>query len=117
MTSEPAVDLSKGEDDDAPDWWRVAVTLERAGRLEEAEQAILGALDHIGVYSSLAHLYEKRHARLVRAGRQEEAEAARERAVHWLVIYASSATSGGEGTALSRERDQRIAALGGRPPG
>jgi hypothetical protein len=96
-----------------PDWWRAAVLLERANRLEEAEKTILDALDHIGVYSSLARLYEERYARLLRAGREEEATAARERAVHWLTVYASSATSGGEGAALSRERDQRISALGG----
>jgi hypothetical protein len=99
-----------------PDWWRTAVLLERADRLDEAEREILQALDHIGVYSSLARLYEERVARLVHAGREEEASAARERAIHWLTVYASSATSGGEGAALSRERDLRIAALGGRPP-
>jgi hypothetical protein len=100
-----------------PEWWRDAVLLERADRLEEAEQKILQALDHIGAYSSVAHLYEERYARLVRAGQDDAALAARERAIHWLTIYASSATSGGEGAALSRERDQRIAALtGGTPP-
>jgi len=99
-----------------PDWWRDAVLLERADRLEEAEQTIEKALDHIGVYSSLAHMYEERCARLARQGREEDAAAARERAIHWLYVYASSATSGGEGAALSRERDQRIAALGGEVP-
>ena len=99
-----------------PEWWREAVMLERANRLEEAEQRILKAVDHIGAFSSVAHLYEGRYARLQRAGRDEEATAARERAIHWLDVYASSATSGGEGTALSRERDQRVAALGGEAP-
>ena len=61
-------------------------------------------------------MYEERCARLARAGREEDAAAARERAIHWLYVYASSATSGGEGAALSRERDQRIAALGGEVP-
>ena len=99
-----------------PDWWRDAVLLERADRLDEAEQTIEKALDHIGVYSSLAHLYELRCARLTREGRDDAAEAARKRAIHWLYTYAGSATSGGEGAALSRERDQRIAALGGEVP-
>lgn len=99
-----------------PDWWRTAVLHERKDRLEEAEQVILQSVDHIGAYSSVAHLYEERYARLLRAGRQDEAMAARERAIHWLYVYASSATSGGEGVALSRERDQRIAALGGEVP-
>ena len=96
-----------------PDWWRDAVLHERADRLEEAEQAILTAVDHIGAYSSVAHLYEERCARLARAGRDADAASARDRAIHWLYAYAGSATSGGEGAALSLERDQRIAALGG----
>jgi len=99
-----------------PEWWREAVLLEGANRLEEAEQRILKAVDHIGAFSSVAHLYEGRFARLQRAGRDAEANAARERAIHWLDVYASSATSGGEGTALSREREQRIAAVGGEAP-
>jgi hypothetical protein len=98
-----------------PDWWRDAVLLERADKLEEAEQTILKALDHIGVYSSLAHLYELRIGRLNNEGRDNEASAARDRAVHWLDVYASSATSGGEGAALSYERDQRKRALGAEP--
>ena|SRR5687768_9841816 len=96
-----------------PEWWRTAVIHERDDRLDDAEQAILRAVDHIGAYSSVANLYEERYTRLARAGRHEAAMEARERAIHWLHVYASSATSGGEGTALSLERDQRIAALGG----
>ena len=90
--------------------------LERADRLDEAEQTIEKALDHIGVYSSLAHLHELRYARLLREGKDDAASVARERAIHWLYMYASSATSGGEGAALSMERDQRITALGGEAP-
>ena len=95
-----------------PDWWRVAVTHERADRLEEAERAILNAVDHIGAYSSVAYLYEQRYARLSSGGMPNEAEAARQKAIEWLYTYAGSATSGGEGAALSLERDQRIKALG-----
>ena len=98
---------------DQPDWWRDAVLLERADRIAEAEETIQKALDHIGVYSSLAYLHELRYARLLREGKQGAAAEARERAIHWLYAYAGSATSGGEGAALSLERDQRIAALGG----
>lgn len=96
-----------------PEWWRTAVLHEREDRLDDAEQAILKAVDHIGAYSSVAHMYEERSARLARAGRTEDAEAARAQAIRWLHAYAGSATSGGEGAALSRERDQRIEALGG----
>jgi hypothetical protein len=96
-----------------PDWWRDAVLLERADRIADAEETIQKALDHIGVYSSLAYLHELRYARLLREGKQGAAAEARERAIEWLYAYAGSATSGGEGAALSLERDQRIAALGG----
>ena len=96
-----------------PEWWRMAVIHEREDRLDDAEQAILRAVDHIGAYSSVANLYEERYARLARAGRHDAAMESRERAIHWLHMYAGSATSGGEGAALSLERDQRIAALGG----
>src|SRR5687767_751687 len=96
-----------------PRRWRTAVLHEREDRLDDAEQAILEAVDHIGAYSSVAHMYEERYARLLRAGRTDDAEAARAQAIRWLHAYAGSATSGGEGAALSRERDQRINALGG----
>lgn len=95
-----------------PDWWRKAVLLEREDRLEEAEQVMLNAGNHIGIYSSIAHLYELRVARLRDAGDDARAERAAERAEHWLYRYAGSATSGGEGAALSRERDLRLRALG-----
>lgn len=96
-----------------PNWWREAVLLERADRLDEAEAVIRRALDHIGVYSQLAYLFECRMARLSSEGNLEGAQAAKKRAIHWLYAYAGSATSGGEGAALSMERDERIAALGG----
>ena len=94
-----------------PDWWRVAVMHERADRLEEAEETILKAVDHLGAYSSIASLFEARQSRMQRAGRTDEAMAAADRATRWLYLYAGGATSGGEGAALSRERDQRISAI------
>jgi len=110
---EPATPVPDPEFAGQPEWWRTAVLHERADRLEEAEQTILKALDHIGVYSSVAYLYEERFARLVREGRPDaEVQAAKAKAIQWLYTYAGSATSGGEGAALSLERDQRIAALG-----
>ena len=98
-----------------PDWWRKAVLLERENKLEEAEQLMMKAVDHIGIYSSIAHMYEMRVGRLRSAGEEDLANEAGERAIHWLRVYAGSATSGGEGAALSRERDERIRSLGGTP--
>jgi hypothetical protein len=95
------------------EWWTIAQHLERADKLEEAERLVLDSLDHLGVYSQLAHLYERRVSRLLAAGDTEGAMRAYERARHWLVLYAAGATSGGEGAALSQERDQRLAALRG----
>lgn len=115
----PATDSAHDDSaptDGEPDWWARAVRLEGEDKLEEAEQVIQRALDHIGVYSQLAYLYELRVARLRGEGKDALAAHARERAIHWLHAYAASATSGGEGAALSYERDQRIAALGGEAP-
>jgi hypothetical protein len=95
------------------EWWTIAQHLERADKLEAAEGLILDSLDHLGVYSTLGHLYEQRVSRLLGAGDQEGAMRAYERARHWLWLYAAGATSGGEGAALSEERDQRLSALRG----
>jgi hypothetical protein len=113
--NEPALRVEPAPDPEfagQPDWWRDAVLLERADKLEEAEQLILKSVNHNGVFSSVAHMYELRFARLNTEGRAQDALAARDRALDWLDVYASSATSGGEGTAFSRERDERRRALG-----
>ena len=104
---------SRADPTGEPTWWDQAVALERDNRLEEAEHVLLDAIDHIGVYSQLAYLFELRYARMLTEHRPDDARAAKARAIHWLYAYASSATSGGEGAALSYERDRRIAELGG----
>lgn len=98
--------------DDTPAWWRAAQALEQAGHLEEAELAIHGALQHLGALIQIAELYRLRLLRLRDAGDLEGARLAREKAVVWAQTYAASATSGGEGAALSAERDAFIASLG-----
>jgi hypothetical protein len=115
---QPAVEeIPDGASAGDPEWWLQALRLEQAGRLQEAEELLEKSIDHIGCYSSIARLYELRQARLASNGDQEGADAAAEKAVHWLTIYASSATSGGEGAALSMERDQRIGAIRGQSRG
>lgn len=108
--SEPAPADAEG-DDTQPEWARRAYALEAEGRLDEAEQAMRDGCDQLGVLMSLAHLYRARLVRLAATGDIAGATQARERAEHWAWAYAAGATSGGEGVALSRERDAFIASL------
>lgn len=99
------------DDDTRPAWVRRAYALEGEDRLDEAEQAMRDGCDHLGVLMSIAQLYRDRLVRLAAAGDAAGAAHARERAEHWAWAYAAGATSGGEGAALSRERDAFIAGL------
>ena len=94
-----------------PDWWRKALALEAAGKDTEAEQAIRQAVPHVGAASSIAEMYARRMRMFQRAGDEPRAIAAFKKAVDWMGTYAGWATSGGEGAALSYERDQFHAAL------
>jgi hypothetical protein len=94
-----------------PAWWTRALELERADRFKEAEQAILDAEKSIGAWSQVAYLYELRLKRKLTEGDLAGAKDAFERADNALADYASCATSGGEGTALSAERRERVAAM------
>lgn len=97
------------------DWLTHARALEAAGRVDEAERAIIENIDHIGALSSVAHMHAARMYRLAAEGDREGANAAYEAARSWMVRYAASATSGGEGMALSEERDAFLRQLGGPP--
>jgi len=68
-------------------------------------------VDHIGAAIQVAELYRHRMLRLLREGDSAGAEAARDQAARWAHHYAACATSGGEGAALSRERDAFLARL------
>lgn len=94
------------------DWAEQARVLEAAGRLQEAEQVMLEGCDQQGVLMSIAWMYRRRMQQLAAAGDAEGAALARQRAIRWAWQYAGGATSGGEGVALSRERDEFIASLG-----
>jgi len=98
---------------DRAEWKQRVDELESQGKIEEAESLLLDSIDHLGVYSSMAYLWEKEAARRLQAGDSAGARAAAERAETLLYQYAGSATSGGEGAALSLERDQRLSALKG----
>jgi len=94
-----------------PEWWRRACEHEAAGRLQEAEATIRRAVDHIGFAASIAELYRQRMLRLQAAGDTNGADDAFHRATAAMGDYASMATSGGEGMALSLERDDFRAQL------
>ena len=68
--------------------------------------------DPMGVLISIAEMYRQRMQRLRLAGDLAGAAQARAKAVEWACSYAGSATSGGEGAALSHERDIFIEGLG-----
>lgn len=90
----------------APDWWNEAQALQEADRCEEAEQVIRQAVPHLGFAASIAEMYAQRMRVFQRAGDEPRAVEAFKRAVDWMGNYASYATSGGEGAALSEERDR-----------
>lgn len=92
-------------------WARVAQSTDGPDRLEDVEKEMLRSMDHIGVAASIAELYAQRMRAFQRVGNEARAIAAFKLAVDWMGNYASSATSGGEGAALSYERDQFHAAL------
>jgi hypothetical protein len=94
-----------------PEWWRNALALEAQDRCEEAEQVIREACPHLGFASSTAEMYRLRMLRLKQAGDQPGALAAFRKSSDFIWSYASMATSGGEGAALSLERDEFRARL------
>ncbi len=109
---EPTPDEPATEDEDPrPDWARRADALEAEGRLDDAEQAMRDGCDHLGVLISIAQMHAEHMVRLATAGDIAGAAEVRERAESWAWRYAAGATSGGEGEALSLERDAFIDAL------
>ncbi|HMP84218.1 MAG TPA: hypothetical protein PKA41_16085 [Verrucomicrobiota bacterium] len=92
-------------------WARIAQSTDGPDRLEDVEKEMLRSIDHIGVAASIAEIYAQRMRAFQRAGNEARAIAAFKLAVDWMGSYAASATSGGEGAALSYERDQFREAL------
>ena len=92
-------------------WARAAQSTDGPDRLEAIEEEMRRSIDHIGVAASIAEMYAQRMRAFQRAGNEPRAIAAFKLAVDWMGTYAGWATSGGEGAALSYERDQFRAAL------
>ena len=88
-----------------PAWWLRALQLEKEDELAEAERVIFEAIDHLGAYSQVAHLYELRAERLRASGDATGAEEAIRRGENAMTSMAAGATSCGEGAALSLQVD------------
>lgn len=104
---------------EGPTWWEEALALEAAGELESAEKRIRDGCPYLGFAASTAEMYRRRMLRLKQAGDEPGALEAFRKASQFIRYYASLATSGGEGLALSQERDQfraqLVAEYGGDP--
>jgi len=92
-------------------WWREARSTEGPDRLEAEEERIQREAQHIGGAGSVAEMYAQRMRAFQAAGNEARAVAAFKLAVDWMWTYASHATSGGEGAALSLQRDEFHAGL------
>jgi hypothetical protein len=101
--------------DDAgkPEWWRRAQALEAQDKLEEAEEVVKNAIPHLYFAHATADLYRERMIRKMEEGDQAGALEAFRQAKSFIYFMASLATSGGEGAALSGERDQFMRELVG----
>jgi hypothetical protein len=98
-------------DKSRPEWWQRALAAMEAEQTEEAERVIREAVLHIGSAASIAEMYAHRMRFFQHAGDDRRAVENFNKAVAWMDTYASWATSGGEGAALSAERDRFHAAL------
>lgn len=87
-------------------WWRDARNTAGPDHQEDAEKALLAEIQHIGVASSIAEMYAQRMRAFQAEGNEPRAVAAFKLADQWMSTYAGWATSGGEGAALSLERDE-----------
>ncbi len=112
----PARDRNPGagaasDSHDPKAWHEQALALEAADQLEAAEELFRARIPYIGYAASIAEMYRNRMHRLQQAGDAEGARAAFFKADQWMSQYAGMATSGGEGAALSLERDDFRAQL------
>ena len=100
-----------------PQWWHRALELEAAGQLATAERTIKDGVSNNYAAMQIAEMYRLRLDRLFKAGDMAGAREAHRSAVDWAGAFAAGATSGGEGTAFSRERDDLVKSLGAEPRG
>jgi hypothetical protein len=107
------------DDASLPEWWRRARKLEAQDKLEEAEAVIKDGVPNLYFAHATADLYRQRMIRKMAEGNQACAREAFGKAEDFIFFMASLATSGGEGAALSHERnkfmDELVAAYGSDP--
>jgi hypothetical protein len=96
-------------------WWVAAQALEAQGKVEEAVELVGRECDLQGAIISQAELWARALHRRLEAGDREGAKHAWNKSRDYAYAYAASATSGGEGAALSRERDAFLEQLGPQP--
>lgn len=98
-----------------PAWWARAQALQREGHIEEAVALVGRECPYAGALLSQAELWAREMQRLAAGGDLAAARAAHRNAAALAWSYAAGATSGGEGAALSLERDRFLAELGPAP--
>ena len=94
------------EDEGKPVWWQKARKLEAENKLEAAEAVIKDGVPNLYFASATADLYRLRMLRMKAAGDAAGVLEAFNKSEHFIWFMASLATSGGEGAALSWERDK-----------
>lgn len=102
-----------------PNWFEQVVDLEKRGQFEEAASLVRLALPRYGAPYTVAEMYCERMVRLKKDGDEAGAIFCFQRADFWIFLYASYATSGGEGAALTMERKrfrESLVAHFGRDP-
>ena len=98
-------------DPSKPNWWNEARELEARDQLEAAESLLKNAIPHQAFAMEIAELYRERMLRFRARNDSRRADEAAKKASDWAYFYASQATSGGEGTAMSVERDAFLKTL------
>lgn len=94
------------------EWKKHAEALEKEGRMADVEALIKKAVRDQWFALEIAAAYRDHWLRLLSEGEWEAAREAQRKASGWAYFYASQATSGGEGTAMSHERDAFLKTIG-----
>lgn len=94
-----------------PGWWNKARELERRDELDAMERYLKDAIPYQAFALEIAEVYRERMLRFRAANDRARADQAWQKATDWAYFYASQVTSGGEGTAMSVERDAFLRTL------